>query len=147
LTSVSIFTLNEGKYKHAREDWEGTEFAGISQYISRFPGTTGNVNLEYTPKSWSFLLTSSYQGRMYIDYYNTEIDEAAGDLSKIKITRPFMLFNARIAKDMGIFRLQAGVNNIFNYIQDERYMDDAAFLYAPIYGRLFNVGVSVRITH
>lgn len=141
------FTLNEGKYKHAREDWEGTEFAGISQYISRFPGTTGNVNLEYTPKSWSFLLTSSYQGRMYIDYYNTDIDEAAGDLSKIKITRPFMLFNARIAKDMGIFRLQAGVNNIFNYIQDERHMDDAAFLYAPIYGRLFNVGVIVRITH
>ncbi|MFW5759283.1 MAG: TonB-dependent receptor, partial [Bacteroidota bacterium] len=103
--------------------------------------------MEYTPKNWSVILTGNYQGNMYIDYYNTEIETGKADLSKIKKTDPFMLFNARIARDMKNFKIYGGVNNIFNYVQDERYLDDAAFMYAPVYGTMFYAGVSVDIMH
>jgi outer membrane receptor for ferrienterochelin and colicins len=140
-------TLNQGEYKNVREDWAGTPFEDVSKYISRFPTTTANLKLEYTPKSWTFTLTGNYQGNMYIDYYNEEINPVLGNQSKIKKTDPFTVFNARVSKKMKQFRLYAGVNNIFNYIQDERHLDDAAFIYAPLYGTLFYGGVSLTIYH
>lgn len=140
-------TYNQGEYKNVREDWVETPYEKDSKYISRFPTTTGNLRLEYSPKKWSFIVTGNYQGQMYIDYYNEDVDPVLGDLSKIKKTSPYMLFNARVARQQGIFRLYAGVNNIFNYVQEERYLDDAAFLYAPVYGTMFYGGVSVRISH
>ena len=136
------FTYNQGEYKHVREDWIGTVYENVSKYISRFPSTTGNLNLEYSPNTWSFSLTGNYQGNMYIDYYSE--DES---LSIIKKTDPFMLFNARGAKTFGIFKLYAGVNNIFNYLQDEKHLDDAAFMYAPIYGTMFYGGITINIKH
>ena len=140
-------TYNQGKYKNAREDWIGTEYESTSKYISRFPTTTGNLKLEYNPKTWTFAITGNYQGTMHIDYYNEEIDPAVGDQSKIKKTNPFMLLNARISKELNQFKLYAGVKNIFNYIQDERHMDDAAFMYAPVYGTTFYGGVSINILY
>ena len=136
------FTYNHGKYKNVREDWVGTEYEKVSQYISRFPTTTGNFKIEYTPKTWTFTVIGNYQGTMYIDYYSE--DET---LSKIKKTEPNMIFNARVSKKIKQFKLYAGVNNIFNYVQDERHLDDAAFMYAPVYGTTFYGGISVTITH
>jgi len=141
------FTYNQGEYKNVREDWVGSEYESQSKYISRFPTTTGNAKLEFSPNTWTFTLSGSYQGKMYIDYYNEDIDPVVGDLSKIKKTDPFMLFNARVAKEIGQFKLYAGVNNIFNYLQDEKYLDDAAFMYAPVYGTMFYGGVSLEIMH
>lgn len=140
-------TWNKGEYNNVREDWIGTEYEEISRNISRFPATTGYIKMEYTPKNWSVVLTGNYQGSMYVDYFNTEIDAGKGDLSKIKITDPFMIFNARLARDLNNFRIYVGANNIFNYIQDERYLDDAAFLYAPVFGTMLYAGVSVNIMH
>ena len=140
-------TYNQGEYKNVRGDWIGTEYESESRYISRFPTTTGNLKLEYSPKTWSFALTGNYQGTMYIDYYNEEIDPAVGDQSKIKKTDPFMLLNARMSKKLNQFKLYAGVNNIFNYVQDERHLDDAAFMFAPVYGIMFYGGVSIVIIH
>ena len=136
------FTYNHGKYKNVREDWVGTEYEKVSQYISRFPTTTGNFKIEYTPKTWTFTVIGNYQGTMYIDYYSE--DET---LSKIKKTEPNMIFSARVSKKIKQFKLYAGVNNIFNYVQDERHLDDAAFMYAPVYGTTFYGGISVTITH
>jgi len=68
-------------------------------------------------------------------------------LSKIKKTEPNMIFSARVSKKIKQFKLYAGVNNIFNYVQDERHLDDAAFMYAPVYGTTFYGGISVTITH
>ncbi len=136
------FTYNHGKYKNVREDWVGTEYEKVSQYISRFPTTTGNFKMEYTPKTWTFTVIGNYQGMMYIDYYSE--DET---LSKIKKTEPNMIFSARVSKKIKQFKLYAGVNNIFNYVQDERHLDDAAFMYAPVYGTTFYGGISVTITH
>ncbi|HOF16206.1 MAG TPA: TonB-dependent receptor [Bacteroidales bacterium] len=136
------FTYNHGKYKNVREDWVGTKYEKVSKYISRFPSTTGNIKIEYSPKTWTFSVTGNFQGNMYIDYYSE--DET---LSKIKKTKPNMIFNARVSKKLSLFKLYAGVNNIFNYVQDERHLDDAAFMYAPVYGTMFYGGVSINISH
>ena len=46
-----------------------------------------------------------------------------------------MIFNCRAAKRFGTCTVYAGAKNIFSYIQDEKHTDDAAFMYAPVYGR------------
>jgi outer membrane receptor for ferrienterochelin and colicins len=58
-----------------------------------------------------------------------------------------MLFNTRVSKKLNQFRLYAGVNNIFNYVQDEKHLDDAAFMYAPVFGTMFYGGISIAIQH
>jgi outer membrane receptor for ferrienterochelin and colicins len=100
-------TLNQGKYKHAREDWVETEYESDSKYISRFPVVTGNIKLEYSPENWIFSVDGNYQGQMYIDYYNEE-----EGLSKIKHTNPYMLVNAKISRTIKDFKLYAGAKNI-----------------------------------
>ncbi len=137
------FTYNNGEYNHAREDWVGTPYESDSKYISRFPVTTGSARVEYTPETWSFVVAGNYQGKMYIDYYNSKIDPLYGDQTKIKKTEGFLLFNARASKSLGRFRLYGGVNNIFDHVQEERHLDDAAFMYAPVYGRTFYLGMSI----
>jgi outer membrane receptor for ferrienterochelin and colicins len=82
-------TYNKGQYKNFRDDWVGTDYESQSKYISRFPTTTGNLKIEYTPKTWTFAFTGSYQGTMYIDYYNEDIDPLLGDQTKIK--KPILL--------------------------------------------------------
>ena len=133
-------TFNQGEYDHTRDDWKGTEYEGDSKYISRFPSVTGNIKLEYSPKDWIFTIDGDYQGSMYIDYYS----ETEG-MSKIKHTDPYMLFNARVSKTIKNFKLYAGAKNIFNYIQPEKYLDDAAFMYAPVFGTMVYAGISVAI--
>lgn len=137
------FTVNRGKYDKPREDWLETPFENYSRYIPRFPATTGNLKVEYTPGNWSFTLTGNYQGTMYIDYYSEDSGR-----SKIKKTNPFVLFNARVSKDLNRSKIiYGGVNNIFNYIQDERHLDDAAFMYAPVFGNMVYAGIAVNIVH
>jgi len=135
-------TYNQGEYKNVREDWIGTQYEKESKNISRFPTTTGNLKIEYSPKTWTFSVTGNYQGNMYIDYYSEDETQ-----SKIKKTEPNMLFNARVSKKLNQFKLYAGVNNIFNYVQDERHLDDAAFMYAPVYGTMFYGGIAININH
>lgn len=134
-------TFNQGEYKHQREDWKDTEYAKISKYIPRFPGMTGDFKLEYTPNTWTFTLSSSLQGKMYIDYYKD--DEQP---TKIKKTSPYALFNMRVAKNLGkTVQLYAGGRNILSYIQDEKHTDNAAFMYAPVYGATWYGGVSITL--
>lgn len=35
--------------------------------------------------------------------------------------------------------------NILGYIQDEKHLDDATFMYAPVYGTMFYGGISIKI--
>jgi len=140
-------TLNQGKYNNAREDWIGSQYEDVSKNISRFPAMTSDLEIEYSPDSWIFSLTGDFQGPMYIDYYNEDIDPIIGDQTKIKKTDPSMLFNARVSKKLNYFKIYAGINNIFNYLQDEKHLDDAAFMYAPVYGTLFYGGLAIDIRH
>ena len=136
------FTVNQGKYKKPRQDWEGTAYENISVYIPRFANVTGNLKLEYTPRTGSFTRITGYQGEMYI--YHIAENEAD---RKIKQTKPFLLSQVRASKQLGAFQVYAGANNIFNYTQDERHLDDAAFIYAPIYGTTFYAGIAIDINH
>ena len=70
------WTLNQGKYNHARNDWKGTEYENDSRFISRFPMMTGDISLDYTPGSWTFSMTGSLQGKMYIDYYAVQLQDS-----------------------------------------------------------------------
>lgn len=136
------FGINSGHYKNVREDWKGTPYERVSDRIPRFPSTTGSMKAEYTPHDWTFTLYGLYQGSMQIDYIS---EDAAG--TKIKTTDPYMTFNASISKRIGMVRLYGGGKNIFSYLQDEKHLDDAAFLYAPVYGALWYAGISVTISH
>lgn len=138
------FTLSHGTYKNIRDDWKDTQYAEISKYIPRFPSTTGSFKIEYTPQTWTFMVQGLYQGKMYIDYMNEDND---GANKKIKETKPYMTYNASVSKTFGKVRLYAGGKNIFSYIQDEKYADDAAFIYAPVYGAQFYAGMSINISH
>ncbi len=60
-------------------------------------------------------------------------------------TSTFMLFNCRTSKRFGMCTIYAGAKNIFSYIQDEKHTDDAAFMYAPVYGATWYVGLSVKL--
>lgn len=136
------FGLNSGRYLNVREEWKETPYESVSNRIPRFPSTTGSVKAEYTPHNWTFTLYGLYQGSMQIDYFS---EDAAG--AKIKTTNPYMTFNASISKRIGMVRLYGGGKNIFSYLQDEKHLDDAAFLYAPVYGALWYAGISVNISH
>jgi outer membrane receptor for ferrienterochelin and colicins len=138
LKSSFDFTYNKGKYDNVREDWKETRYAENSKYISRFPVATGSIKLQYNPGNWNFIITGNYQGKMYIDYFGELI-------RKIKTTPPFILFNLRISKKLSILKLYMGINNIFNYIQDEKHTDDAAFMYAPVYGTIYYGGIAVDL--
>lgn len=147
------WTFNQGKFKHERAEWsdpddetvkqfpQRLQYAKDSRHISRFPSMTGDLDLDYTPGTWTFSVTGSLQGRMYIDYNS----EDAGATSKIKKTSPFMLFNCRASKRFGMCTVYAGAKNIFSYIQDEKHTDDAAFMYAPVYGATWYAGLSVKL--
>lgn len=141
LTAGLNWTFNQGKFKHLRADWAGTDYEKDSRYISRFPAMTGDLNVEYTPGTWTFSLYGNLQGKMYIDY-NAENKTN----SKIKKTNTFTLWNFRVAKKISnMFTLYVGGKNIFSYIQDEKHIDDAAFMYAPVYGATWYAGVNVNI--
>lgn len=136
------FTLNDGKYNHSRADWKGTIYESISRNIPRFANTTGSVKIEYTPKSWTLMVNGIYQGKMYIDYISeNEMN------TKIKETKPYFTFNGKVSKRFGLIDLYAGAKNIFSYLQDEKHLDDAAFIYAPLYGAMYYVGISIKISH
>lgn len=65
------WTFNQGKFKHERADWsdpndetvkqfpQRLQYAEDSRNISRFPAMTGDIDLDYTPGTWTFSLTSS----------------------------------------------------------------------------------------
>ena len=147
------WTFNQGKFKHERPEWSDPQseevianpdrlkYAKDSKNISRFPAMTADIDLDYTPGTWSFSLTGSLQGKMFIDYNS----EDAPETSKIKKTNTFMLFNCRVAKRVGSFNFYVGGKNIFSYVQDEKHGDDAAFMYAPVYGATWYGGVSITI--
>lgn len=137
--------INRGLYDHPRNDWKNTSWESVSRYIPRFPFTSAYIMAEYTIGRWTMNSSLNYQGTMYIDYNNSEPTPQSGALSKIKKTTPYALWNTRATYRAGNLTFYAGVNNITDYIQDERHLDDAAFIYAPLLGRSFFAGISLVI--
>ncbi len=135
------FTLNSGKYDHIREDWKGTEYENISRNISRFPMYTGGLTLVLTHSNFTLALTGDYQGPMYIDYFKDEEEP-----TKIKKTEPNFILSAKLSYEIArIFDIYVGWKNLTNYIQPERHLDDAAFIYSPLTGRIFYGGIKAKL--
>jgi outer membrane receptor for ferrienterochelin and colicins len=135
------FSWNDGQYETAREDWIGTPYEESSRHISRFPKTAGGAKLEISPGDFRLTLDAKYQGPMYIDYF---LDGETP--KKIKETEPHVLLNVRMSQRFLTFMsVELGVRNLTDYVQPEKHTDDAAFIYAPVYGRQFYGGVEISL--
>ncbi len=136
------FAYNNSEYDHGRTDWEGTEYYEISKKISRYPETSGGLKIDYALKNWSFVLNGDYKGKMYIDYLEAENENEI----KIKETESFVTLNAKASyRFPGGYTVYLGARNLTDYIQEEKHTDDAAFLYAPTYGRIIYGGLQMTL--
>ncbi len=136
------FELFKGEYDNAREDWTGTQYEEISKNISRFPKTSGGLKIEFTPREWSFIADANYKGKMYIDL----TEPANEDDIKIHETETFVLFNAKVQRTIGErYTLYVGAQNLGDYTQEEKHIDDAAFMYAPVYGQTLYGGLQISL--
>ena len=133
--------FNRGEYNHPREDWIGTLFEEFSRKMSRYPETAGGFKVEYSPHDWSFAFDGDYKGKMFIDYFRDEEEP-----TKIKETEPHIILNAQVFRLFyNRFKLYMGIHNLTDYIQEERHTDDAAFMYAPVYGRIVYGGMQLTL--
>ena len=80
---------------------------------------------------------------MYIDYFAGEEEP-----TKINKTEPNVLLDAKASRrlfdELTVF---AGAKNLTDYIQPEKHTDDAAFMYAPVYGRIVYAGIEVDVDY
>ena len=139
-------TYTDAQYEEERSDWvdaHGGKYAADSKVIPRVPEVTGGVQVGYTPGDWKAALDVNYTGSMVIDYCEDGDVESAN--SKIKHTDGFFVVNPRISRSFPEQGLTAfvGAKNAFDYVQDEKHPDDAAFMYAPYTGRIVYGGVEV----
>jgi len=138
------WSLFRGRYDEARTDWAGTQYEDLSRRISRYPARSGLARVDWRPGPWNLSLDASHTGEMVIDY------AAEGDLghpdSYIHRTEPFTLLNAQLGRALGGgHRVHLGVRNLGNYLQPVKHIDDAAFQYAPVYGRIWYAGFQVSL--
>ena len=138
------WSLFRGRYEEAREDWAGTPHEDLSRRISRYPARSGLARVDWRPGPWNLSLDANHTGEMVIDY------AADGDLgdpdSFIHRTKPYTLLNAQLGRAVGGgHRAHLGVRNLGGYLQPLKRSDDAAFQYAPMYGRIWYAGVQLSL--
>lgn len=131
--------INSGEYDGARGDWAGTAYESDSRYVSRFPQYTAGLDFTVTKNGWGLVGGAYLTGPMYVDYY------ADGEgPTKIKKTDPFCILNAKVSRRIfDRLNLYVGGKNLTDYIQPEKHIDDAAFMYAPVYGRMLYMGIGI----
>jgi len=113
-----------------------------SDYIPRTPAFTANGKLAFTPGRWSFALDADFTGSMFIDHVHDE------DIEQMCIekTDPYVILGGRIARKVtGNATVFLKVNNMLDYTQPKRDITDAAYIWAPLSGRIFFVGLNVEI--
>jgi outer membrane receptor for ferrienterochelin and colicins len=141
-------TCTDARFRERRADWvqeHNGRFAEASKFVSRVPTWAGEIEVEFSPARWRIVTQVDYTGAMYIDY--NEEDDVASPGSRIIHTDPYWLVNARISREItgtGV-SLFAGVRNAFDFVQEERHPDDAAFIFAPLTGRLLYAGIEFNL--
>lgn len=140
LGDVSYFN---GEYDSIREDWAGTQYENDSKKISRYPALSGGLRLDWSPGKWETTVDAQYTGNMFIDY--AEEDDLENPGSQIFETDPYVIFNSQVSyKFTKNYRCYVGARNLGDYVQPVKHTDDAAFFYAPVYGRIFYSGIRVQ---
>ena len=134
--------LYEGKYDNVREDWVGTEYEEISRNISRYPQFSAGVKADLTNGAWNLVTDADFKGKMYIDL--TEPADPAD--VKIHETESYVTINAKLTRSLiDRYQVYVGVKNLTDYTQEEKHVSDAAFMYAPAYGRILYGGVQITL--
>ncbi len=142
LTAGARFEIFEGKYNNPREDWVGTVFEENSRNISRYPQTSSGFKVDYSARKWNLIIDADYKGKMYIDL--TEPVNPAN--IKIHETESFIILNTKLSRMISErYNVYIGAKNLTGYTQEEKHIDDAAFLYAPVYGCLFYGGIQISL--
>ncbi len=141
LAIAADFAFNIAEYENERDDWAGTQYYKDSKKISRYPSTAGGVKIEYSPLDWMFVLDGDYTGSMYIDYFMD-----GEDPTLIHVTDPYVILNAQISRTLfDNYKVYIGAHNLGDHVQNLKYDDDAAFMFAPVYGRIIYGGVKVTL--
>ncbi len=111
----------------------------LSDNIMRSPKHQASFSYNYDDEKrsgWRFVWDTRYYGKMYIEHTN----DTAG-ISAIERTDAYMITDIRLSKKMNkTTKYYIGVENLFDYIQERRDTEDAAYLWAPIYGRTLYTG-------
>ena len=122
-----------------------------SDHIMRVPEWTGKVGLEYYQQEWDLLVNfgGRITGKMYIE---KELIVGEDETEyHIDTTPTFSVWDLRVDKGFwnGAFTVFAGVDNIFDYVQDPIYNaeqeDTAAYIYAPLTGRFVYAGAKIKL--
>ncbi|MFC1562965.1 TonB-dependent receptor plug domain-containing protein, partial [candidate division KSB1 bacterium] len=140
--NVSYIDAKFDEKRFTAEDYPNASWLKDSDRIPRSPNWTGNASLTLKPKSWQFFVGINYTGSMFIDHYPEE-DEA---LLIIEKTDPFFMVNPKISLSAtDKLDLFVGAKNLLNVIQKTRDNSDAAYIYAPLYGRIFYTGFNLSV--
>ncbi|MFH1688277.1 MAG: TonB-dependent receptor [bacterium] len=136
------FEMFEGKYDNGRGDWMGTVWEESSRNISRYPQVSGGLKADLTKGTWELVADADFKGKMYIDL--SEPDDPAD--VKIHETESFVILNAKLSKEiLDNYVVYIGAKNLNDYTQKEKHIDDAAFMYAPVYGRHLYGGIQISL--
>ena len=130
----------DAQYKDKRNDWLGTAYFDNSRYISRVPEFTGGVNVSFVPGDWEINCIADYTGKMHIDYW-----QDGEEPTEIVHTEPFWVLNLKVSKHNFLkegLTVFTGVRNLLDEVQEIKHPDDAAFMYAPYYGRIIYAGLN-----
>jgi outer membrane receptor protein involved in Fe transport len=127
---------DQDSYPSADDGWKN------SDRIPRSPEWTGSAQLTWRPGTWTLMANGSFTGSMYIDHTPEDDPEQL----VIEETDPFTIFGVKISKKVvSGLELFAGAKNLFDYTQPKRDNSNAAYIWAPLSGRILYAGIDLDI--
>ncbi len=133
-------TCNLNEYDKVREDWIGTPYEDDSRQVSRYPSFETGFSILYSPRNWKISLNGDLTGTMFIDYYSDD------EPTEIYETDPYLILNTKVTRSLNeSIEWYVGVNNLTDYVQPVKHLDDAAFMFAPVYGRIAYTGFRLTL--
>jgi outer membrane receptor for ferrienterochelin and colicins len=142
LTLGARLELFDGKYDNPRGDWVSTDYEETSRNIPRYAQLSGGLKADYTLNKWNLVVDADYMGKMYIDL----LEPADPADIKIHETEPFVTLDAKLSRTiLDRYKVYVGAKNLTDYTQEEKHIDDAAFMYAPVYGRILYGGFQLTL--
>jgi outer membrane receptor for ferrienterochelin and colicins len=113
-----------------------------SNRIPRSPRWTGGLSTTLKRAGWALSSSANYTGAMYIDHVPADSPQQL----EIEKTPGFVLVDARLTKAVTEnATAYMGAKNLLGYTQPTRDRSDAAYIYAPLYGRTLYSGFELAI--